>query len=247
MPERILILAGTGEARELADALVEQGHDVITSLAGVTHEPNLPKGKVRRGGFGGEEGLHAYIKNEGVTLVIDATHPFAAQISKHAHAAAARGNVALMRLERPAWLQPQDGKWQGLDSFESALANLPDGGRVFVTTGRKNLSALAKYPALSGVVRSIEVPDAPLLAGWVLILDRPPFSVEHEQALMRQHRITHLISKNAGGRAMLSKVKAANALGIEVLMIERPQKPQCPAYHSISALLAAVGKLQMPR
>jgi precorrin-6A/cobalt-precorrin-6A reductase len=116
-----------------------------------------------------------------------------------------------------------------------------------VTTGRKNLSALAKYPALSGVVRSIEAPDAPLLTGWSLILDRPPFGVEHEQALMRQHLITHLISKNAGGAPMLSKVKAANALGIDVLMIERPEKPTCPTYHSIGALLAAVGKLQLPR
>ncbi len=247
MPERILILAGTGEARQLADALVEEGHDVITSLAGVTRDPALPKGEVRRGGFGGEEGLIAYIKNKGVTLVVDATHPFAAQISRNAHAATKRSNVALMRLERPAWQQPQDGIWQGFDSFEIALASIPGGSRVFVTTGRKNLSALAKYPALSGVVRSIEAPDAPLLTGWSLILDRPPFGVEHEQALMRQHRITHLISKNAGGALMLSKVKAANALGIDVLMIERPEKPPCPTYHSIGALLVAVGKLQLPR
>lgn len=247
MPKRVLLLGGTGEARQLADALVEQGHDVITSLAGVTEEPALPKGKVRRGGFGGEEGLLAYIKNESVALAIDATHPFAAQISKHAHAATARGNVALIRLERPAWQQPQDGKWQGFDSFDNALASIPDGGGIFVTTGRKNLSALAKYPALNGVVRSIEAPDMPLPAGWSLIRERPPFDVEHEQALMRQHGITHLISKNAGGVSMLSKISAANALGIEVLMIERPQKPSCPTYASLTALLAAVGKQQMPR
>ena len=247
MPERILLLGGTGEARQLANALVEQGHDVITSLAGITREPALPKGEVRSGGFGGEEGLLAYIKDEGVTLVIDATHPFAAQISKHVHAAAARGNVALIRLERPSWQQPLDGKWQGFDSFDNALANIPDGSRVFVTTGRKNLSALAKYTSLSGVVRSIEPPDAPLPAGWTLILERPPFSIAHEQALMHLYRTTHLISKNAGGSSMLSKVKAANGLSIDVLMIERPRKPPCPTYHSISALLAAVGKLQLPR
>jgi precorrin-6A/cobalt-precorrin-6A reductase len=247
MLERILILAGTGEARQLADALVEQGYDVITSLAGVTQEPVLPKSKVRCGGFGGEEGLLAYIKNEGVTLVIDATHPFAAQISRHAHGAAERGNVALMRFERSAWQQPQDGMWQGFDSFESALGSLAEGSKVFVTTGRKNLSALAKYPALSGVVRSIEPPDAPLPEGWSLVLERPPFSAEHEQALMRQYGITHLMAKNAGGASMLSKVKAANALGIDVLMIERPQNPPCLTFSSTAALLAAVGKLQLPR
>jgi precorrin-6A/cobalt-precorrin-6A reductase len=148
-----------------------------------------------------------------------------------------------MRLERPAWQQPQDGKWHGFDSFEDALASIPGGSRVFITTGRKNLAALASYPALSGVVRSIERPDATVPSGWTLILDRPPFSIEHEQALMREHRITHLISKNSGGTAMLSKVKAANGLGIDVLMIERPTKLPCPTYSSISVLLAAVGKL----
>jgi precorrin-6A/cobalt-precorrin-6A reductase len=247
MPERILLLGGTGEARQLAEALVEQGHDVVTSLAGVTHDPVLPKGETRRGGFGGQEGLLTHIKNEGVTLAIDATHPFAAQISRHAHAAAERGNIALMRLERPAWQQPQDGRWQDFSSFESALDSIPGGSKVFVTTGRKNLSTLTNYPALGGVARSIERPDVPLSEAWSLILERPPFSIEHEQALMRQHHITHLVSKNAGGNSMLAKIKAANALGVNVLMIERPAKPPCPTYSSISALLAAVGKPDLPR
>jgi precorrin-6A/cobalt-precorrin-6A reductase len=247
MPERILVLGGTGEARQLADALMERGHAVITSLAGVTHDPALPKGEVRRGGFGGEEGLLTYIRNEGVSLIIDATHPFAVQISKHAHGAAERGDLALMRLERPAWQQPQDGKWQGFDSFESCLANILGCSRVFVTTGRKNLQLLAQYPSLRGIVRSIEEPDITLPEGWQILLERPPHTLEHEIALLREHRITHLICKNSGGTQTHAKLLAANQLGIEVLMIERPPKPPCLTFSSTSALLAAVGNLQLPR
>lgn len=244
MPERILILAGTGEARQLADALAEQGHDVITSLAGVTREPALPSSTVRRGGFGGEEGLVSFIRQERMTVVIDATHPFAAQISKHAHGAAQRLKLPLMRLERPAWKKPGDGHWQDVQSLAAALAGIPGGSRVFVTTGRRNLQLLRDHPSLSGVVRSIEPPDAPLPFGWTLILERPPYSIEHEEELMRQHRITHLISKNAGGTAMLAKVKAANTLGIEVLMIERPAKPPCPTFSSVASVVVALGQSQ---
>jgi precorrin-6A/cobalt-precorrin-6A reductase len=202
---------------------------------------------VRRGGFGGEEGLLTYVKDEEVRLIIDATHPFAAQISRHAHGATVRGNIALMRLERPAWQQPQDGEWIGFDSFESALSGIQDESRVFVTTGRKNLQLLARYPSLGGIVRSIEAPDTKLPDGWELLLERPPHTLEHEVVLMREHRITHLICKNSGGTQTHAKLLAANQLGIEVLMIERPAKPPCPTYHSISDLLAAVGKLQLPR
>lgn len=242
MPERILILAGTGEARQLADALAQQGHAVITSLAGLTREPALPSSKVRRGGFGGEEGLLSFIRQERMTLIIDATHPFAAQISKHAHGAAQRLKLPLMRLERPAWKKPEDGHWQDVQSLAAALASIPEDSRIFVTTGRRNLHLLSDHPSLRGVVRCIEPPDAPLPSGWTLILERPPYSIAHEEELMHQHRITHLISKNAGGAAMLSKIKAANALGIEVLMIERPAKPPCSTFSSVTSLMAAVEK-----
>jgi precorrin-6A/cobalt-precorrin-6A reductase len=247
MLERILLLGGTGEARQLADALVEEGLHVITSLAGVTEEPALPKGNVRRGGFGGEEGLLTYVKDEEVRLIIDATHPFAAQISRHAHSAAVRGNIALMRLERPSWQQPRDGEWRGFDSLESALASIQDRSRVFVTTGRKNLELLVQYPSLGGIVRSIEAPDTKLPDGWKLLLERPPHSLEHEVALMREHRISYLICKNSGGTQTHAKLLAANQLGIDVLMIERPPKPPCLTFSSPAALLAAVGKLQLPR
>lgn len=246
MSERILILAGTGEARQLANVLAERGHDIIMSLAGVTREPALSRGKVRRGGFGGEEGLLSFLGQERMTLVIDATHPFAAQISKHAHGAAQRLMLPLMRLERPAWKKPQDGHWREVQSLAAALALIPEGSKVLVTTGRRNLHLLRNHPSLSGVVRSIEPPDAPLPSGWTLMLERPPHSIEHERELMRKYRITHLISKNAGGTAMLSKIKAANGLGIEVLMIGRPEKPQCLTYPSVEALVAAMGRRQRP-
>ncbi len=247
MPERILILGGTGEARRLADGLVERGYDVVTSLAGVTRQPALPKGKVRHGGFGGVEGLTEFLSGERFSLIIDATHPFAAQMSAHAFAAALRCSVPLTRLERPAWEKPRDGEWQSVANFAEAFDAISAGGTVFVTTGRKNLHTLAEYPSLGGVVRSIEAPNAPLAAGWSLILDRPPFDIDHELGLMRQNHITHLICKNSGGTQMITKVKAANTLAIAVLVIERPVKPPCLTYSSIPALLEAVGSLHLPR
>lgn len=242
MPERILILGGTTGAREAADALVERGHHVITSLAGVTREPKLPAGLVRRGGFGGEAGLVAYISAEGINTVIDATHPFATQISMHAHSVAAGAGARLLRLERAAWTKPQDGDWRSVQSLADGLSGLASGARVLVTTGRRNLDVLATRPDLGGVVRMIEPPSGPLPSGWTLLLERPPHDLDHETELMRAHGITHLVTKNSGGAATHAKIAAANASGAEVLMIERPEKPPCPTFSSVAMLIAAVGR-----
>jgi precorrin-6A/cobalt-precorrin-6A reductase len=216
---------------------------VVTSLAGVTREPAQQKGKVRRGGFGGVAGLADYLSSEGISLLIDATHPFAAQISAHAHAAAMQRAVPLVRLERPPWESPRDGQWQSVASLEDALAQVVPGGRILVTTGRKNLHLLGLHPTFSGVVRCIEAPDAPLPPGWGLVLERPPFSLKAEEELMQRHKFTHLICKNAGGQQMLTKVTTANRLRATVLMIERPSKPPCRRFATVEALLETVGSL----
>lgn len=243
MPKRILILSGTSDGRAAAEALVAAGHVVISSLAGATAKPVLPSGQVRVGGFGGSAGLSSYLADEAIDAVVDATHPFAAQISHHAHAACEERGVPLIRLERSAWQSPADGTWTRVASFQAALEALPNGARVLVTTGRKQLELLAGRPDLSGVVRTIETPLEALPSGWVLLRERPPFTLEREKELMRSNGVSHLVTKNAGGGLTKHKIVAANALGVDVLMIERPAKPLCRTVETVEALVTAVGSL----
>jgi precorrin-6A/cobalt-precorrin-6A reductase len=245
VPERILILGGTAEARRLAAELLGRGHDVVTSLAGVTRETAAQAGPVRRGGFGGTAGLVSYLRREGITLLLDATHPFAQHISAHAHEASLACGVPQARLERPAWTKPGDGVWQDVTSLADALAQIGKGSRVLVTTGRKELQRLRQYPSLTGLVRCIEAPEVELPRGWELMLERPPFTLAFETDLMRRSRISHLVCKNAGGQEMLAKVTAANQLGIPVLMIARPLKPACRVYPTVESLAEAVGGLTL--
>lgn len=238
--KRILILAGTGEARSIAGELVSRGHHVISSLAGVTRDPVLPPGEVRSGGFGGAEGLVDFLKAERIEAVIDATHPFAAVMSAHAHEAALAAKVLLLRFERKAWVQQPGDKWLPATSMEHAASLLPKGARVMVTTGRKNLRQLFVREDLSGVIRCIEPPEHALPLAWVLLLDRPPHPLQAELALFRMHGITHLLTKNAGGDATRAKLDAARELGLPVLMIERPFKPQATCFDDVEQLVHAL-------
>jgi precorrin-6A/cobalt-precorrin-6A reductase len=222
MLHKLLILGGTSDAIVLAERLVALGHDVISSLAGVTASPILPVGKVRRGGFGGTEGLAQYLREEGITTVIDATHPFAAQISAHAVEAAGHANIPLLRLERPQWdVQPD---WIVVQDIGSAGAALPRGARVFLTIGRKEIAPFVARSDISGVMRMIEEPPVDLTPQWILLQSKPLTSRDEEVDLMRKHEITHLVSKNSGGPAH-HKLAAAAQLGVSVVMIARPLKP----------------------
>ncbi|MFN4143494.1 cobalt-precorrin-6A reductase [Aestuariivirga sp.] len=244
---RILILGGTREARDLAARLIAEGFDVTSSLAGVTTAPRLPEGSVRRGGFGGVEGLLTYLSGEGIALVIDATHPFATQISAHAHEACRRLGLPLLRLERPAWEPAGDAPWRSVRSAEEAVTVLPAGARALVTIGRKDIAPFLARSDISGVVRMIEMPrEEAIPSGWTLLLERPPFSREAEMALMRGHAISHLVSKNSGGGEMAPKIEAAAALGIPVIMIARPGKPQAATLVSAEAVAGAVRRLLLP-
>jgi precorrin-6A/cobalt-precorrin-6A reductase len=236
--ERILVLSGTSEARALASALVVAGHDVTTSLAGATQKPILPDGKVRVGGFGGVEGLREFLKQEKISVVIDATHPFAAVISTHA--ARACGGLPLLRLERPAWQRQAGDQWIEVSDSAGALAALPLKAATMLTIGRKQVEPFFMRNDLSGLARMIEQPATLVPEGWTLILERPPFTVESELALMRQHSITHLVSKNAGGTETRAKLEAARQLRIPVVMIARPAKPVVPVCDSVAACVAAV-------
>ncbi len=229
---RILILGGTRDAVELAGLLVAAGYDVVTSLAGVTTNPVVPPGRLRVGGFGGAEGLRRYVAEEGIAAVIDATHPFAAQISRHA----AEAQVPVLRLERRAWeLEPN---WTLVRSADEAAAALPAGARALVTIGRKEVEVFFARSDISGVARMIEPVSAP--AHWNVLLERPPFTVEAERQLMAREAISHLVSKNAGGAQTFAKIVAAREINLPVIMVERPVKPAVQSFETASDLVASL-------
>ena len=239
--KRVLVLGGTSDANVLAKELLKSGFDVVTSFAGVTENPVLPAGEIRVGGFGGEDGLHDYLKAEEFAALADATHPFAAQISRHGFNAAARAGIPYLRLERAAWTPLPADNWISVQNTEAAVAALPNAARALLTIGRKEIAAFLARGDLSGVARMIEKPTFELPPNWTLLLARPPFSVEEEGELLALHKITHLVTKNAGGKLTVAKLIAARSLRIPVVMIARPLKPPAPAFGSAPALVAALG------
>lgn len=244
--DRILILGGTRDARELAAELVAGGRNVVTSLAGVTTQPERPEGDVRVGGFGGAEGLANYLDAEDIAVVIDCTHPFASRISANAYAACAARGVLLLRLERPAWKPGFDDRWNMVSSASEAAARLPSGARVLLTTGRKDLEPFFARADVSGIARMIEEPPLDPPPQWRVLRERPPFTVAGEAALMAENGITHLVTKNAGGSATEAKLQAARELRIPVVMIARPVKPEVPVFAAIGNLMVVVEGVLSP-
>lgn len=237
--KRILILGGTGLARQAADALVEHGHDVTSSLAGVTHSPYLPKGKLRKGGFGGIEGLETYLKSEQFDLVVDATHAFAAQMSAHAFAACNTAGVKLLRLEPQAWQRQVGDGWREVESVAAAVKALPLNAKVVVTVGRKEVGGFFARADLFGIARMIDPADFAAPPNWQVLLERPPFSLEAEIDLLRSSQAEFLVSKNAGG-ARPAKLSAAAALALPVIMVRRPFKPVVQTVENVYELLAGI-------
>lgn len=237
--ERILVLGGTGEARALAAALAGEGFAVTSSLAGVTASPLLPQGELRVGGFGGVDGLARYLHEAAIALVCDATHPFAARISRNAVEGSQLAGVPVLRLERPAWAPQPADQWTEVADLAAAASVIAPGARVLLTTGRKELAAFRARGDIAVVARVIEPPDPAPPPSWTLIAARPPFSPESEQALMRRERIDVVVSKNAGGRR--EKLDAAAALGIPVIMVRRPAKPPAPVAATVQEMLTLVG------
>ncbi len=220
--KHILILGGTGEARRLAPMLLDAGYNVTTSLAGVTREPLLPRGDVRTGGFGGVEGLVEYVAAENVVAIVDATHPFAEQITRQGFEAAKQAKIPYVRLERRPWKPLGREQWRLMPDVDAVVKALKPEARVFVTIGRKDLPKFAARDDLSVLARSIEPPEMELPENWKFIQGRPPFSAYDEAELMRAHDINVLVTKNAGGKAVSAKLQAARELGVSIMMIERP-------------------------
>jgi precorrin-6A/cobalt-precorrin-6A reductase len=223
---RILILGGTGEARELAAELTAAGADVLSSLAGRVRRPRLPEGPVRIGGFGGADGLAEFLRAERITRVVDATHPFAGAITANAAHAAARAGVPLLVLRRPAW--DADPSWDTVPDMDAAAATVRrwPGEAVFLTTGRRDLGVFAADDKHRFLVRTVDPPDdANVPPRTTLILDRGPYTVEGETALLRDNSIGLLVTKNSGGPMTAAKLTAARDLDVAVVVVQRPPLP----------------------
>lgn len=225
MPIKLLILGGTMEAAQLAKRLYAELREIeiITSLAGrMVTLPDLP-GRVRVGGFGGADGLADYLMAEKICAVIDATHPFARNISAHAVEACGKSGVPLLTLLRPAWPKQEGDAWIPVPDMATAARRLPElGRRPFITIGRMELDAFRPLSDLQALVRLIEPPPTPLPQAWRLVLGRPPFSAKDEERLMQDHGADVLLTKASGGQATYGKIIAARKLGLPVLMVERP-------------------------
>lgn len=239
---RILILGGTEEARLLAERLTTMGHEVTTSLAGKTSEPLLPRGDVRIGGFGGSDGLARFLDERQIERIIDATHPYATAIRASAVVAAEKMGLRLVRLTRPAWQEPQYAFWKHFGSADEAAAALPRGARALLTVGHTRLDAYFTRTDCSFVVRSIEPPEVALPVNASSMVQRPPFFVGGELALMQEQGITHLISKNSGGAQTEAKLQAALQLRLPVFMIARPA---LPAAHDVPTVGQAIAALRL--
>lgn len=227
-PKHILIFGGTGDANRIAEDLMHEfGRDIRLqlSLAGRTSAPSLPDGvPVRIGGFGGPEGIIAHFNRDQIDLAIDATHPYATEISGNIAQACHAVAMPCIQYHRPAWEQTDKDNWISVPSIEHAAKILPEiGTRALIASGAKNLHAFEGLEKTWLLVRTVDAPRDPFdLEHGEWLFARGPFSVEGEAELLERHEIDVIVSKNSGGGATFAKIEAARNLGIPVIMIERP-------------------------
>jgi precorrin-6A/cobalt-precorrin-6A reductase len=224
----ILLLGGTTQASALAQLLAQAGMKATFSYAGRTGQPRAQPVPVRIGGFGGVEGLAHYLRDNWITHLVDATHPFAAKMSAHAVAAAQMADVPLMALTRPAWMPGAGDDWTHVSDIAGAVAALASPARrIMLALGRMHVDAFAAQPQHHYLLRFVDAPAIPpALPRHNLVVDRGPFTVEADTQLMHDHGIDLLLCKNAGGSGAEAKLIAARALGLPVLLIDRPVLPQ---------------------
>ena len=240
---RVLLLGGTTEAGRMAQALAEARVDAVYSYAGRTEAPVAQPLPVRVGGFGGVAGLRAYLASEGISHVIDATHPFAAQMSGNAVAACAAEGIPLIALERAPWVAGKGDRWQHVADVPAAVAALAGPSkRVFLAIGRQHLEPFAAQGQHRYLLRLVDPPTGPMpLPLADVVVARGPFDVAGDSALMRDHGIELVIAKNAGGKGAVAKIAAARALGVPVVMIDRPAVPTRRVASTLGEVMAWLG------
>jgi precorrin-6A/cobalt-precorrin-6A reductase len=235
---RVLVLGGTTEASRLAQALADAQVDAIFSYAGRTESPLPQPLPVRVGGFGGVDGLRVWLREHQITHVVDATHPFAAQMSRNAVAACAATDIPLLALERPAWQAQVGDRWQHVPGIESAAQALPHApSRIFLAIGRQHVEPFLAHPQHWFLLRLVDATVALPPERGHIVLARGPFAEAGDTALLQQHRITHVVAKNSGGSGAEAKLSAARALGLPVILIDRPIIPARPTVGGVDEVL----------
>ncbi|MBL1268434.1 MAG: cobalt-precorrin-6A reductase [Halomonas sp.] len=240
---KILILGGTSEASALASAVAKRGLPAIFSYAGRVATPKPQPLPTRIGGFGGVNGLATFLAQERITHIVDATHPFAAQMSSNVLAAAAQCGVKAVALTRPAWQPVTGDQWQSVASIDEAVSTLAgQPQRVLLAIGRMHLAAFAGQPQHHYVLRLVDRPTNALpLKDVSTVIDRGPFTLEGDLALLENQRIQRIVCKNSGGDGAASKLTAARRLGLPVVMIERPALPPRQELHRIDDVISWLG------
>ncbi|MEP2028155.1 MAG: cobalt-precorrin-6A reductase [Paracoccaceae bacterium] len=227
MQPNLLILGGTTEATAISRAVAAAGLKATVSLAGRVERPASQPVPRRIGGFGGITGLAEYLRVHRITHVIDATHPFAARMSRNAIAACAQTSIPLVAFTRPGWTEAAGDHWQRVVNINAAATSLAcPPRRVMLAVGRMHLDAFARNPQHFYLLRLVDEPETPpAFPNHHVLLSRGPFSVENDQALMQEFAIELVVSKNSGGTGAFAKIAAARALALPVLMIDRPSLP----------------------
>jgi precorrin-6A/cobalt-precorrin-6A reductase len=245
----VLVLGGTAEAAALAAALQRRpGFAVTSSLAGRVALPSLPEGEVRIGGFGGAEGLAGWLRAHPTDAVVDATHPFAATMTGNAVAAAAATGIPLLVLRRPGWTAGHGDRWHRVPDEAGAARVLPHlGQRVFLALGRGRLAAFAGLDGLWFLLRAVDPPAPPLPRHHRVVLARGPFTADAERALLREHRVDVVVSRDSGGAMTAAKLVAARELGLPVVLVDRPPAPDAPVVESVDEAVRGLEALDRGR
>jgi precorrin-6A/cobalt-precorrin-6A reductase len=240
---RALILGGTSDANQLADPIAHARIDAVYSYAGRTQSPIAQSLTIRTGGFGGVRGLIEYISRESITHVIDATHPFAAEMSRHAIDACATSQIPLIALERAPWRRAPGDRWIDADHINAAVEALPEArANIFLAIGRQHLAPFAAKPQHAYTLRFVDPPvGAVPVPDSEVIVSRGPFTVQGDIELMRKRNIAWVVARNSGGDGARAKIDAARELGLPVVMIARPVLPERRRTESIAEVLAWLG------
>ncbi|WP_439400887.1 cobalt-precorrin-6A reductase [Bradyrhizobium sp. DASA03068] len=239
---RALVLGGTADASLLAAEIARAGIDAVYSYGGRTRAPADQPLPTRIGGFGGVSGLADYIRREGITHVIDATHPFAAEMSRNAVEACAETGTPLLALERAPWIKAPADTWIEVADVNAAVAALPDAAaNVFLAIGRQHIAPFATKPQHAYTLRFVDPPDAPLPFAADVIVSRGPFTFHGELNMLRTRGIGWIVARNSGGDGARAKIDAARGLGLPVIMISRPELPERRRAERVSDVMQWLG------
>ncbi len=241
----LLLLAGSGESRALAQRLAQTGGLRVT--ASLLHQPRtfgpMPV-PTRLGRFGGVEALRRFLVQEQISAVLDATHPFSVQMGHRAAEACAALGLGFARVLRPPWPLSPSERWAEVADEAEVRRHLREGDRVFATTGRATLDRLVRDVPAQFLVRQMAGRDGPCdFKNVEYIYGKGPFSVDQEVENLGRSRADVLVAKNSGGTPSHSKLAAADALGLRVVLIARPPQPPGTRLETVEAAMQWVARL----